>query len=399
MNGNIKQNCEVTARKTLPAQTLERKTLGSQANAPRLKLTSHEERLHSRAQNLSQMHRELEAKLCACLREIDQTRLYRKLGVPSLFQYAVQVLKLSESVAYAFITVSRTSREIPEFETAINEKSLSVAKASRMVARLTRDNAKEVIEFAKSHTSREIDLEMARRNPKSARTDRMRPLDAETFELRAQVSRELQEKIKRLESILAQKDQATTLSHVLEFAVMEALKVHDPVLKAERVSARAQRKSQSQSQNLIDSGLSMVKDTLSSSDELCLVRVSQASGPTSSEPSGSGSEPNAMLPLPDTKRDNEPKRIERRPLAAHVKHALFLRTHGRCTYVNERGERCNSDRYLHVHHIRALSQGGTDDLGNLTHLCSFHHELVHQLSFAMDGGFNWIRAPERHYQP
>jgi predicted restriction endonuclease len=51
-----------------------------------------------------------------------------------------------------------------------------------------------------------------------------------------------------------------------------------------------------------------------------------------------------------------------------------------------------------VHHIRALSQGGTDDLENLTHLCSFHHELVHQLSFAMDGGINWVRSPEVRYE-
>jgi predicted restriction endonuclease len=50
-----------------------------------------------------------------------------------------------------------------------------------------------------------------------------------------------------------------------------------------------------------------------------------------------------------------------------------------------------------VHHIRALSQGGTDDLDNLTHLCRFHHELAHQLSFAMDGGFNWIRSPFARY--
>jgi 5-methylcytosine-specific restriction endonuclease McrA len=87
----------------------------------------------------------------------------------------------------------------------------------------------------------------------------------------------------------------------------------------------------------------------------------------------------------------------RRPLSASEKHAVFLRDQGRCTFVNECGERCNVDRWLHVHHIKPVSQGGTNDPANLTVLCSAHHDLVHQLSFALEGQINWLRAPTVAY--
>jgi predicted restriction endonuclease len=76
---------------------------------------------------------------------------------------------------------------------------------------------------------------------------------------------------------------------------------------------------------------------------------------------------------------------------------VFLRDEGRCTFVNERGERCGADRYLHVHHIKMVSQGGTNELSNTATLCAAHHDLVHQLSFSIEGQINWLRAPVTEY--
>jgi methylphosphotriester-DNA--protein-cysteine methyltransferase len=87
----------------------------------------------------------------------------------------------------------------------------------------------------------------------------------------------------------------------------------------------------------------------------------------------------------------------RRPLSASEKHAVFLRDEGRCTFVNERGERCGADRYLHVHHIKMVSHGGTNELSNTTTLCAAHHDLVHQLSLPIEGQINWLRAPVAEY--
>jgi 5-methylcytosine-specific restriction endonuclease McrA len=38
---------------------------------------------------------------------------------------------------------------------------------------------------------------------------------------------------------------------------------------------------------------------------------------------------------------------------------------------------CGRENYLHVHHIRYRSEGGSDDSSNLITLCGQHHDVVH----------------------
>jgi hypothetical protein len=97
--------------------------------------------LHSLAISLCSSHRRVEAEIIAVLQDIDRCRLYKKLGQPSLFSYAVNLLGLSESVSYAFIAVARAAIEIPELNFAIQKQKLSVAKAKRIVSVLKPENA------------------------------------------------------------------------------------------------------------------------------------------------------------------------------------------------------------------------------------------------------------------
>lgn len=66
------------------------------------------------------------------------------------------------------------------------------------------------------------------------------------------------------------------------------------------------------------------------------------------------------------------------------KHEVNERDAHRCQAENENGEICGQARWLHVHHIRPRSEGGTDDPENLITLCSFHHHLLHRVR---DGEF------------
>jgi hypothetical protein len=91
------------------------------------------------------------------------------------------------------------------------------------------------------------------------------------------------------------------------------------------------------------------------------------------------------------KSERPPESPRRTKLTAAEEHAVNARDEGRCTHLDPQGNRCNSDRWVHIHQIIPVSQGGTNDPENLTTLCSFHHDLVHQLSFGIDGDVNWLR--------
>jgi 5-methylcytosine-specific restriction endonuclease McrA len=66
-----------------------------------------------------------------------------------------------------------------------------------------------------------------------------------------------------------------------------------------------------------------------------------------------------------------------RLIPAKTKHQVSLRDGAQCTYT-DRGKRCETRRWLDVHHVIPREHGGTNELENLTTLCSAHHRMEHQ---------------------
>lgn len=311
-----------------------------------MKLSFEQREVHNHAVTLAGKHHEVEADLIATLEKVERLKIHKSLGLRSLFQYATEFLKLDEGVAYALISVSRKSREIPELKLAITQKRVTLSKASRIVASLSCQNAHELIQFAETHSKREIESEIARRNPKAKTRDKAKVLSCDWVELKVSVSPKTLEKLKRVESLLAQKGKEIGWDQVLDQAFEAYLDKNDPVKKAERA----------QSKKILCSGRENVGKAL---------RVS-------------------------TSNSTKLKRI---PLTAEQKHAVFLRDQGRCTHVDICGKRCNEDRWIDVHHIVPVKSGGTNDPDNLTTLCWSHHDLVHQMEFPLDGSITWFRSP------
>jgi predicted restriction endonuclease len=430
----------------------------------RFVLTAKELKLHNEALTYARQHREAEQGLCRVLREIDLDKFYRKLGYARLFYYAVKELKLSESVANTTITVARKTRVIPELRAAVDQGQLSVSKASRIVSGLTKENASEVISFAQTHTSNEIDEEMARRNPEKPRRDSNRPIGNDKVELHVQISAATHKKLKRAQSLLASKGKPTNLDGVLSVCLDLYLDHHDPVRKAKRAEARAAQRAEQktarpawrnkevQSENFAQHSMQNTVKTATAKTatakpepktEQAKVEQSYPAAsteqlaeilmPTSASRSNTNkvivesAEPaiaaervlrpqefcanritDATSTKPDFKSSDNPATLRhrssgrgtqrRKAIKAATHHAVMLRTGGRCAFVNERGERCNEDRFLHLHHIVPLSQGGSDDQSNLTCLCSGHHALAHQLSLALDSQITWLRSPQVAYR-
>ena len=113
-----------------------------QINAP------HINPLHQEAlEEVRTFHRS-ESRILDLLQKIDNARLYLEMGYPSLFKYSVGYLKLSEAQAWAFMTVARKSKEVPQLKTQIESGELSVSTAKRIVPVLEQANHVEWIEKA-----------------------------------------------------------------------------------------------------------------------------------------------------------------------------------------------------------------------------------------------------------
>jgi len=306
--------------------------------------------LHEKALVLSREHRRVESQLISLLMEIDRLQLYRLLGCASLFTYVVSMLGFTEGAAYQLITVTRKAKDIATLKTALEEQRLSVAKASRIVSVLNAENASELIEFASRHTSRETDLEVARRAGRDG-NERCSSLKIPVRVL---------QKLKHVQSLMGQ---VGSFEEMLEKLADYYIEREDPVKKAERALAK---RAAAESDPANSERSERTESVRSESD------CSESARSKSRVPSRNSAHP------------------KRKPLTAHELHTVNARDGRRCAFIDANGNRCPNERWLHVHHLQGVVRGGTNDPANLITLCSRHHQLVHQFSHI-------LRAPTHHY--
>ena len=286
-------------------------------------LNTEEQEIHGRVVRYTTELKINDGPLLRALTDAAKIKLHRKFNRTGLYRYALDILKMDEGIARQYITVANKCIEFPQVLEAIETNKFATAKAARFVSILTTDNVGVFINHATQLNYRDLDHQVAAINPKKRRSSH-KPIDADKVRSSHDMPKDFPKKLKRLAHLL-KKDESQALEHAVDLA-LEKL---DPVKKAERA---APRKSNQEPK------------------EFCAHRISIA---------------------------------KRKPLPAATKQAINKRDKGQCTEIHEDGTRCENTRWLHIHHIIPLENGGTDELSNLTTLCSTHHEIRHQLEFEL----------------
>jgi hypothetical protein len=112
-------------------------------------------------------------------------------------------------------------------------------------------------------------------------------------------------------------------------------------------------------------------------------RAGAAPAPSSASSEGELSdEPDAAPQNSDPRPASSSKRT-RRP-SAPVARAVWERDHGRCTYVDPRGQRCRETAMLEYHHEHAYALGGATSVDNVTLRCRAHNALAAEQDFGRE---------------
>ena len=239
-----------------------------------------------------------------------------------------------------------------------------------------------MITFATHHTARETDREVARIAGNGG-NEKRRALP---------VSDEVLDLLKRAQSLLAtRKRKHLAPQETLKLVLEDYLERHDPVKKAERAENRKIKKETSNSEQ------SEFANAMPNIQQQPQSPTYQPSGHVSGHVSGYVSGYVSGRKNPTLAESTKTLQNRRTALTAQEKHAVFRRDGGRCAFVDASGQKCQSERWLHIHHVRPVSLGGGNDIGNLTTLCSFHHDLVHQLSLPINRQLNWLKEPAQGY--
>jgi hypothetical protein len=192
-------------------------------------MTNRQAKIHRRVVNIGKMRRLSEIDIIDTIRDAEETKLYLEFDFTSIYQYTLEFLEPDEGLAYTFVNVARKAKKFPELHLAIKQQKITISKAARIAATLTSESAKGLVEFASSHSKREIEREVARINPKAAGKNRVKQLSDEFVEVTMTIPRKTFDKMKRAEDV-----HGTPLAETLERVYEEHLDRHDPVRKAKR---------------------------------------------------------------------------------------------------------------------------------------------------------------------
>ncbi len=321
--------------------------------------------IHARAVDVARRYRKCEIELIEVLQEVDAGRVFTCLGYPSLFKYCCEALGLSEEVTYAFIGVARKARAVPALQEELRSGRLSVSKAKRIVPVLNQSNQSEWLKLASTASKREIEKRVARAAPRTS--DRLsysagprdKVLQREArVQLQVDVSEDVMLKLRRAQDILSSKrQQSVGLEETLSALLDSYIRKEDPVEKAKRSHIAGRLAPQkSTPAELTDTPSGDQNPTLA-------LATARSAKPTSN----AGTRHTAKLG-PGTVR---------RPIAAKIKHQVFLKFGGQCAFERN-GKRCGQRRFLHIHHRVPIASGGTNEISNLLLLCSGHHRVEHR---------------------
>ena len=180
----------------------------------------------------------------------------------------------------------------------------------------------DLIDDCAGKSSREVEKELAARNPEFLRRESVRAIDDDHMRVAFNITDELWRKIEKLKALRSHAAPAMTNESLLEWLVEIGLEKVDPVRKAERAEAKTR-----------------------------------------------------SLPAPEVKaRQRSPRRT--RYVAETEEHALAPSRKDGCAYIDPvTGRRCGSKHFLQKDHVISYSTGGSNKATNLQWLCGAHNRL------------------------
>ncbi len=141
-------------------------------------------------------------------REIERRGLYREKGYSSLFDMAVKHFGFSASGAQRRIYSMRLIRDMPEAEQKIERGELTLTSAARVQSflkekqGLPKEEKAKVLSSCLNKSSREVEKELASRNPIKDKRDDIRYTNSDRLRLSLNISEELFQKLEKLKQVL-----------------------------------------------------------------------------------------------------------------------------------------------------------------------------------------------------
>ncbi len=399
---NLNRNLQITTKVSTHQNTLLNQNTRSQNTSSQ---NTYYKQLHEKALSIAKNYHRCEIELIDIIEKVDKHKIFYTFGYSSLYSYVSDYLGLSKDVAAIFINVARKTREVPALKEEIKNGTLSVSKARRMTAVLTVENQEHWLHLAKTQSKAILEKEVAKVNPKLAVLTKAQFVHASVevkekasikkidqvvrVQLQLGVSEKIMIKLRRAQDILSQKmKQSVDLEQTLDVMLDTYLEKEDPVKKAERqfIRGKVKKIKSVPGHNIEKEGLDQNAEKANpETRDLTTEQFKQDVQVQTSKEVNQEARVQittqsinqiASQSISQNTHDNT-KQQKRIPFAASIKHQVNLKYQGRCGHTDKQGKRCSQSRFLEIHHMKPVSQGGSNDIDNLILYCHGHHKMEH----------------------
>ena len=292
------------------------------------------------------------AALLAHLAEVEERRLYAPTGCASMYEYCVKRLRMSEDAAYRRIRAARAARKFPAIFDLVADGALSLTTILILAPHLRPENVAELVSAASGKDKAGVEALLAARFPQADLPAIIQRVDTSQL-APAPVSASVNPlPAKTLPSArMPHRPRLTPLAperFALQLTVSQS--THEKLRHAQSLLGHA-----------VPSGdLAQVLDRAL---DALIAKLEQRRFAPNARTRPGGAKPKGHVIPASTRRE------------------VWQRDGGRCTFVSERGQRCESRTRLEFDHVTPVAQGGESTTANLRLRCRTHNQLAADRAF------------------
>ena len=313
-----------------------------------------------------------EARIIAHIAEVEERKIHAKDGSPSLFDYCVRQLGLSESEAFHRLTAARIARRFPVVFAMIERREIHLTAVCLLRDYLTPENHLELLAEASRKTKLQVQELLARRFPRPDVRSYVRKLPDPVGQ-RAEPARAACE---------ASELSPLPLTQSLLPAPTRAPAPSQPLIEpTSDARYRIQLNASSALKEKLELFRALVSHSIPNGDvaavleralDLALEQIQKQRFAKTDRPRRPPGPRGLKSKRPSLHREHIPNATQRE---------VATRDGLQCTFVSDGGCRCTARAFLQIHHEQPWAKGGSPHSENLRLLCALHNRLLAERDF------------------
>ena len=334
--------------------------------------------LNDLLQNLAKSERKLTHEILLHINEVESRRLFAQYGFGSTLDYLVKECHYSESSAYRRIQAARLLKIVPEVSTKIEEGKINLTQLSK-VQSLIQQQEKQTREKVTLETKQ--DLLQKIENQNSFHTEKLiakelniiiqdrdvvKVQQDESVYVSLKLSKEQNEKIKEVKSLMSHINPNPTFAEVFEY-LADFYVAKKKGLKKIQTQTQTQTAIEVQSNTEVRSshlqGRSLGGNSVQSNQKKTIKNKIQRNPITGH-----------VIIKGENAKQHRSAVFQRAHIPSSIKNAVkYFANHQREFIDDKTGRRCLSKHQLEIDHKIPKTKGGGDCMTNLRVLCKQHN--------------------------